>query len=52
MYLLNKLNGWEQVKTKVDEIPLDALTLVFLLFQDEHVVVEELLEFLIGQVDA
>ena len=52
MYLLDELNGWDQVKTEVDEIPLDALTLVFLLFQDEHVVVEELLEFLIGQVDA
>ena len=41
-----------EVKSKVDEGPIDAFNLVLLLLQDEHGVVEELLEFLIGVVDA
>ena len=51
MYLFNELNGWNQVKTKVDELPLNALAFVLLLFQNKHVMVEELLKFLICQVD-
>lgn len=39
-------------EAKVDEVPLDALALVLLLLQDEHGVVEELLQLLIGVVDA
>lgn len=34
------------------KFPLDALALVLLLLQDEHGVVEELLQLLIGVVDA
>lgn len=41
-----------QVQPKVDEGPLDALHLVLLLLQDEHVVVEILLQLLVGKVDA
>ena len=51
-YLLDEVDGWLQVKTKVDEGPLDALGLVLLLFQDEHGVVEQLLQLLVGVVDA
>ena len=51
-YLLNKLNAGSQVHTKVNELPDNALFLVLLLLQDKHVVVEELLQFLIGEVDA
>ena len=51
MYLFNELNGWNQVKTKVNELPLNALAFVLLLFQNKHVMVEELLKFLICQVD-
>lgn len=40
-----------EVKAKVDESPLNAFTLVFLLLQDEHGMVEELLQLLIGVVD-
>merc|ERR1719447_2573069 len=49
--LLNQLNGDNQVHTKVDESPLDTLTLVLFLLLNEHVVVEELLETLVGVVD-
>ena len=49
--LLDQLDGDDQVHTEVDESPLDTLALVLLLLLDEHVVVEELLETLIGVVD-
>ena len=52
VYLLNKLNAGSQVHTEVNELPDNALLLVLLLLQDEHGVVEELLQFLIGEVDA
>jgi len=51
-HLLNKLNAGSQVHAKVNESPDNALLLVLLLLQDEHGVVEELLQFLIGEVDA
>merc|ERR1712198_86365 len=49
--LLNQFNGDNQVHTEVDESPLDALSLVLFLLLDKHVVVEELLETLIGVVN-
>ena len=52
MYLLNEVNAGLQVQAKVDELPLDSFSLVLFLFQDEHVVVEELLQLLVGEVDA
>ena len=51
-WLLHKLNGRFQIETEVNELPDDAFPLVLFLFQDEHVMVEELLQSLIGQVDA
>ena len=50
--LLQQVNGGLKVKAKVDELPLDSLALVFLLLQDEHGVVEQLLQLLVGVVDA
>ena len=50
--LLDELDAGSQVHPKVDELPLDALLLVLLLLQHEHVVVEELLQLLVGEVDA
>ena len=50
--LFNELNASSQVHPKVNEFPFNAFLLVLLLFQHEHVVVEELLQFLIGEVDA
>ena len=52
IYLFNELNASSQVHPKVNELPFNAFLLVLLLFQHEHVVVEELLQFLIGEVDA
>lgn len=50
-HLFNKINTGLQIETKVNEFPLDALSPVLLLLQNEHGVVEELLELLIGVVD-
>ena len=48
----NELDAGSQVHPKVNERPLDAFSFVLLLLQHEHVVVEKLLQFLIGEVDA
>ena len=50
--LLNEVDASLQVHAKVDELPFDAFLTVFLLLQDEHVVIEKLLEALVGVVDA
>ena len=52
MYLFNEVDAWLEVEPKVDELPFDALLAVLLLLQHKHVVVEELLQLLIGEVDA
>lgn len=52
MYLLDKINAGEQVHSKINELPVDSFFGVFFLFKYEHVVVEELLKFLIGEVNA
>lgn len=52
MYLFNELNAGSQVHAKVNELPLNPFLFVFLLFQHKHVVVEKLLQFFIGEVDA
>ena len=50
--LLNEVDARLQVEAEVDEVPLDALALVLLLLQDEHGVVEELLQLLVAVIDA
>ena len=50
--LLNEVDGSLEVKAEVNECPLDALLFVLLLLQDEHVVVEELLQTLVRVVNA
>lgn len=52
LYLLNQVDASLQVQAKVNEDPFDAFLLVFFLLQDKHVVVEELLQLLVGEVDA
>merc|ERR1719234_1569558 len=49
--LLKHDDGGGQVHAKVDHLPVDALLHVLLLLNDEHVVVEELLELLVDKVD-
>jgi hypothetical protein len=51
-YLFDEIDASLKVHPEVDERPGDALPLVFLLLQDEHVVVEELLQLLVREVDA
>ena len=50
-YLLNELNAGLQVETEIDEGPLDTFTGVLFLFEDEHVVIEELLQLLVDKVN-
>lgn len=49
---LDELDAGLQVEAEVQEGPGDALALVLLLLQHEHGVVEELLQLLVGVVDA
>lgn len=48
----DKVNAGLQVKTKVDEVPLNAFTLVLLLLQHKHCVVKQLLQLFISVVYA
>jgi len=41
-----------KVHAEVNELPLNAFLFVLFLFQHEHVMVEELLQTLVGVVDA
>lgn len=52
LYLLDQFNTREEIHAKVYECPLNALLRILFLFEDEHVVIEELLKLLIGEVDA
>ena len=52
LYLLDQFNTREEIHAKVYEFPLNALLRILFLFEDEHVVIEELLKLLIGEVDA
>jgi hypothetical protein len=51
-YLIYKVDGGLQVESEVNELPLDAFPLVLLLLENEHGVVEQLLQLLVGVVDA
>merc|ERR1719333_1393588 len=49
--LLKHDDGGSQVHAEVNHDPVNALAHVFLLLNDKHVVVEELLQFLVHKVD-
>lgn len=51
-YLLDQIDSLLEVHAEVNERPLNALTLVLFLLEDEHMVVEKLLQLLVGEVDA
>ncbi len=51
-YLFDKLNTGLQIHTEVNENPINALPLILFLLEHEHVVVEKLLQPLVGEVDA
>jgi len=50
--LLDQLDSSLEIHTEIDEGPFNTFSFVFFLFKDEHVVIEELLESLVGVVDA
>ena len=50
-YLFDEVNTGLKVHAEVDEFPLNSFLLVLFLFQDEHVVVEKLLQTLVRVVD-
>jgi hypothetical protein len=52
MHLFNEVDRGLEVQAKVDELPVDALARILLLLEREHVMVEKLLQLLVGQVDA
>merc|ERR1719297_681614 len=49
--LLKHDDGSSQIHTEVNHLPVNTFLDVFLLFNNEHVVVEELLELLVDKVD-
>lgn len=51
-YLLDQIDRRLQIHAEIDESPRDTFTLVLFLFEHEHVVVEVLLQLLVGEVDA
>jgi hypothetical protein len=51
-WFFDKFNGSGQIHTEIDSLPVDTFFLVFFLFKDEHMMVEKLLKFLVGEVDA
>lgn len=52
IHLFNEVDGGLEVEPKIDELPFDVLLPVLFLLQHKHVVVEELLKLLVGEVDA
>jgi hypothetical protein len=50
-YPFDQLDARGQVETEIDEHPHDALLLILFLFEHEHVMIEELLQFLIHEID-
>lgn len=52
LYLLNELNASEEIESKINEDPINTFTLVLFLLKYKHVMVEELLKLLVGEVDA
>ena len=49
--LFDELDASLQVHTEIDEDPLDTFALVLFLLKNEHVMVEKLLQLLVGEVD-
>lgn len=52
LYLLDQIDRRLQVHAEIDEGPRDTFALVLFLLEHEHVVIEVLLQLLVGEVDA
>ena len=51
-HLLHELDAGLQVHTEIHKDPVDTFTFVLFLLKYEHVMVEKLLQLLVGEVDA
>jgi hypothetical protein len=51
-WLFDQVKSSGQIHTEIDGFPVNTFLLVGFLFEDEHVVIEELLELLVSVVDA
>ncbi len=51
-YLFHQLNAGLEIHTEIHEDPLDTLLFVLFLLKNKHVMVEKLLQLLVGEVDA
>jgi len=51
-HLFNQINAGLQIHAEIDKGPFNALTLILFLLQNEHVMIEKLLQLLIREVDA
>jgi hypothetical protein len=51
-WFFDQLDASSEIHTEIDGLPEDTFLLVFFLFKDEHMMVEKLLKFLVGEVDA
>lgn len=52
LYLFHKFNAGLEIHTEIHEDPVNTFLFVLFLFKYEHVVVEKLLQLLVGEVDA
>lgn len=50
--LFNEFNAGSKVHPKVNELPLYAFFLVFLLLQHKHMMIKKLLQLFIGKINA
>ena len=51
-WLLDEIEGGLKIHTEIDHDPFDTFLLIFFLFKNEHVMVEELLKLFVCEVDA
>jgi hypothetical protein len=51
-WLFDQFDASSEIHTEIDSLPENTFLFVFFLFKDEHMVVEKLLKFLVGEVDA
>lgn len=52
IYLLDQINGGLKIQTEIHKFPIDVFPSVFFLFQNEHRMIEKLLQLFIGVINA
>ncbi|KRZ08816.1 hypothetical protein T11_5517 [Trichinella zimbabwensis] len=50
-HVAKQINASLQIQAEIDEFPFYSFTLVFFLFKNEHVMVEELLQTFVDKID-